>query len=85
MSEFMMKTVFIKDILREDFLGKEVDIKGWVYRMRDMKDKIFFVIRDSTGIIQAVVKKENVDQKTWEDATKFQIEGSLEVKGILIR
>jgi hypothetical protein len=30
MSEFMMKTLFIKDILREDFLDKEVDIKGWV-------------------------------------------------------
>ena len=83
MSEFMMKTVFIRDILKDDFLGKEVSIKGWIYRMRDMKDKIFFVIRDSSGIIQAVVKKEGVDQKTWEDATKFQIEGSLEVKGIL--
>ncbi len=47
MSEFMMKTVFIKDILKDDFLGKEVSIKGWVYRMRDMKDKVFFVIRDS--------------------------------------
>ena len=63
MSEFMMKTVFIRDILKNDFLDKEVSIKGWVYRMRDMKDKIFFVIRDSSGIIQAVVKKEGVDQK----------------------
>lgn len=79
----MMKTVFIKDLFKEELVGKEVSIKGWVYRMRDMKDKVFFVIRDSTGIIQAVVRKENVSEKTWSDAVKFQIEGSLEVKGIL--
>ncbi|WP_258393378.1 asparagine--tRNA ligase [Nanobdella aerobiophila] len=79
----MMKETYIKDILKEDLVGKEVSIKGWVYRMRDMKDKVFFVIRDPTGIIQAVVKKDNVNENIWNDALKFQIEGSLELKGIL--
>ncbi|BBL45340.1 asparagine--tRNA ligase [Nanobdella aerobiophila] len=78
-----MKETYIKDILKEDLVGKEVSIKGWVYRMRDMKDKVFFVIRDPTGIIQAVVKKDNVNENIWNDALKFQIEGSLELKGIL--
>jgi len=79
----MMKSVFIKDVLRDELVGKEVEVLGWVYRMRDMKDKVFFVIRDSTGIIQAVVRKENVDEKIWNDAVKMQIEGSLKVKGVL--
>lgn len=83
MYNFMMKETYIKDILKEDLVGKEVSIKGWVYRMRDMKDKVFFVIRDPTGIIQAVVKKDNVNENIWNDALKFQIEGSLELKGIL--
>lgn len=79
----MIKRVFIRDILNEDYLDKEVKVYGWVYRMRDMKDKIFFVIRDSTDIIQAVVKKENVSEDVWNKAIKFQIEGSLLVRGVL--
>ncbi|MGB9674794.1 MAG: amino acid--tRNA ligase-related protein, partial [Nanopusillaceae archaeon] len=69
--------------MKDELVGKEVSIKGWVYRMRDMKDKVFFVIRDSSGIIQAVVKKDNVNENIWNNAVKFQIEGSIEVKGIL--
>ena len=79
----MMKTKYIKDFLRDELVGKEVEILGWVYRMRDMKDKVFFVIRDSTGIIQAIVKKENVGEKVWEDALNMQIEGSLKIRGVL--
>ncbi|MEM0480946.1 MAG: asparagine--tRNA ligase [Candidatus Aenigmatarchaeota archaeon] len=79
----MMKTVFVKDILKDELVNKEVEICGWIYRMRDLKDKIFFVIRDSTNIIQAVVKKENVSEETWKKAENMQIEGSLKVKGIL--
>ena len=78
-----MKTIFIKDILNDKYIGKEVSVSGWIYRMRDMKDKIFFVLRDSTQIVQAVVRKENVSEDVWEKALKMQIEGSIEVKGIL--
>lgn len=78
-----MKSVFVKDILKDELVNKEVEICGWIYRMRDLKDKIFFVIRDSTNIIQAVVKKENVSEETWKKAENMQIEGSLKVKGIL--
>ena len=78
-----MKKVYIKDLLSEENVGKEVGVSGWIYRMRDMKDKIFFVLRDSTQIIQAVVRKENVSEDTWKKALKMQIEGSVEIKGIL--
>ena len=34
--------------------GKVVQLRGWVHRIRKQKDRIFIIIRDSTGIIQAV-------------------------------
>jgi len=77
-----MKRIFIKDLLKEENVGKEVEILGWIYRMRDMKDKIFFVIRDSSQIIQAVVRKENVSEEIWKKALKMQIEGSVRIRGI---
>lgn len=79
----MMKVSYIADFLKEEFVGKEVEILGWIYRMRDMKDKVFFVIRDSTGIIQAVIRKDKVSERVWNDAVRMQIEGSLKIKGIL--
>jgi len=78
-----MKAQFVKDLLKDELIGKEVSIKGWVYRKRELKDKIFIVLRDSTDIIQCVVHKDSVSEDVWKKALEFQIEGSLEIKGIL--
>ncbi len=72
----------IKEIMKENKVGKKVKIRGWVYRKRNLKNKIFLVVRDSSGIIQCVIKKEN---KNFDKAKKIQIEGSLEVEGTLER
>ncbi|RLE83428.1 MAG: asparagine--tRNA ligase, partial [Thermoprotei archaeon] len=37
--------------------GSRVKTRGWVYRLRELGDKIFIVLRDSTGIIQIVAEK----------------------------
>ena len=33
-----------------------VTIRGWIYRIRKMSDKVFIVLRDSSEIVQCVVK-----------------------------
>lgn len=38
--------------------GEEARIRGWVYRYRDLGDKVFLLVRDSTGIVQAVFSGE---------------------------
>ncbi len=63
----------------------KVNLRGWIYRERKLKDKIFLVIRDSSDIVQCVVKKEKVSKKVWEDANKLLIESSVEVSGDLYR
>ncbi|MCK4497455.1 MAG: aspartate--tRNA(Asn) ligase, partial [Candidatus Aenigmarchaeota archaeon] len=36
--------------------GKTVDLRGWIHRIRESKGIVFMVLRDSTGIVQCVVK-----------------------------
>ena len=59
----------------------KVNIHGWVYRERKQKDMVFLVIRDSTNIIQAVIKQDRVSKKEWDDSNKVLIESSLEIEG----
>ncbi len=71
----------IADVLDRKLAGKLVSIRGWVYRIRDQKEMVFLVIRDSSDIIQAVVKKESVSKKVWADALKLTMESSCTLSG----
>ena len=68
----------IKEILQPKYVGKTATIRGWVYRKRAMKDKVFLVIRDSTDIVQVVI---NSGSKAWQAAQKITIESSCYVTG----
>ncbi|MEM2874167.1 MAG: asparagine--tRNA ligase [Candidatus Nanoarchaeia archaeon] len=68
----------IADTLSDEQIGKTVSIRGWVYRKREQKELIFLIIRDSSDIIQAVVKK---GSKAWSAAQKITIESSCELSG----
>ena len=37
------------DIKSIDYIGKEVTIRGWVYRLRKQKENTFVLIRDDRG------------------------------------
>lgn len=68
----------IEDIQSGKSKGKKVNIRGWVYRKRESKDTIFLVIRDATGVIQAIIKK---GSKAWPTAQEATIESSLMLSG----
>jgi len=68
----------INDIKKDEFLGKEIRLRGWVYRLRKQKDKAFIIMRDDRGgIIQCVLPSSSV--------TDLTIESSLEVGGTLFK
>ena len=76
-----MKNIYLADISK--YVNKEVLLKGWIFNFRS-SGKIFFLqMRDGTGRIQAVVSQVDVDDQTWEDCKKMQIETSVEVTGIV--
>ncbi len=66
-----------------DKAGKKVSIKGWVYRKRSGGNILFMVLRDHTGILQASIKKDNVDKISWKHAEDAQIESSVELTGTI--
>jgi len=57
---------------------KHVSFRCWVHRKRGQKELIFLILRDSTGQIQAIIKK---DSDAWKEAEKITIESSCEVTG----
>ena len=60
----------------------EVAIRGWVYRERGSNELKFLVLRDSSDIIQCVLKKEKF-KKQWPGIDKLQVETSVEIHGTI--
>jgi asparaginyl-tRNA synthetase len=73
--------VSVKQALSKDHVGKKVQVKGWIYRTRCSGGIVFAVLRDPTGIIQVTVKKGNVPDVEFENATKSGIESSVIIEG----
>lgn len=72
------KFISIQDAINK---GKgKVAARGWVYRERGSNAMKFIVLRDSSNIIQCVLKKENFE-KQWKDIDGLKIESSLELEG----
>lgn len=59
-----------------------VSIRGWIYRERGSNNLKFIVLRDSTNIIQCVLKKEDFN-KRWDEIDKLQVETSIKLTGSL--
>lgn len=70
--------MYIEKVFKEKQIGKEYQIKGWVYRIRKMKDKVFIVVRDSFGIIQVVF---DANSPNFKIADTLKSECSIIVKG----
>lgn len=73
------KYISIKDALEKK--KGLVSLRGWVYREAKMKDKMFIVLRDSSEIIQCVIKKEAIPEKQWNEVQKVLVESSVELQG----
>src|SRR5256886_15043344 len=71
----------IKDIVSGKLTGREVELKGWVYRTRTLGGKVFVVLRDSTGVLQVAIAKGEVPPEQFEAATKALIESAVKVSG----
>lgn len=75
------ETITIKSIGKWE--GKEVEIKGWLYNKRSSGKINFILIRDGTGIIQAVAVKGEVSDETFELCKSITQESSIIAKGVV--
>ena len=58
-----------------------VVIYGWVHRIRDVGKLIFALIRDRTGIVQAIVKKNVLDDVKFNHFKDVRYETAIVIKG----
>jgi asparaginyl-tRNA synthetase len=71
--------VLIEDIATHE--GKEITLKGWLYNKTDKGKLQFLLVRDGTGVIQAVVFEDDVSPQAFEAARTVTQESSLIVTG----
>ncbi len=64
--------------------GKEVAVRGWIYRIRKTSNVVFIVLRDSSGIIQTVFSQDGFNEKEWDALNSLGIEASMEIKGKVV-
>jgi asparaginyl-tRNA synthetase len=65
------------DLKSADNIGRNVTIRGWVYRLRKQKENTFMILRDERGgIIQSVFPSNSIP-------LDLTMESSVEVTGVL--
>ena len=65
--------------LREENIGQEVVLMGWVAKKRNLGSLVFIDLRDKTGITQIVTRQD--DEKNYQTLKDVSQEYVLEVKG----
>ena len=76
-----MKRSMYAGRVREEHVGQEVTLKGWVARRRDLGGLIFIDLRDREGIMQLVINPETVSAEVMATAESLRSEFVLEVTG----
>src|SRR5437762_13643071 len=61
--------------------GKSARVRGWVTHVRSSGKVAFVVLRDGTGILQAVLVKNAVSPESWDRFGKLTQETSIQVEG----
>ncbi|MDA0715540.1 MAG: asparagine--tRNA ligase, partial [archaeon] len=76
-----MKNVWISDVQTGQFDGQSVELKGWIKRSRGSSKIHFIVLRDSTGTIQCVGKREDLGDESFQNFKAALIESSVILHG----
>ena len=75
-----MKFISIQDAMKK---GKgNVAVRGWVYQERGSNKIKFIVLRDSTNIIQCVLKHGDFEDQ-WKEIDSLLVESSVEIEGMI--
>jgi nondiscriminating aspartyl-tRNA synthetase len=62
-------------------IGQSVRLRGWVHALRDQKRVQFIVLRDETGLAQAVLAKEDPPNELNERVSALTVESAVTIVG----
>jgi len=71
--------VYIEDL--KNHIGKEVEIRGWIFNKRSSGKIHFLQIRDGTGFVQGIVEFSKVEPEIFERAKRLRLETSVKIFG----
>ena len=61
--------------------GKTVSVRGWLYNLRESGKLLFPIVRDGTGLLQAVIFQRSVSPEIFSAAKELTQESSIIVTG----
>ncbi len=70
---------YIEDL--KEYIGENVEIKGWVYNKRSSGKIKFLILRDGTGFLQCIMVKGEVSEQDFDAYKDAQLEASVKVVG----
>ncbi len=76
-----METNYVKISELRNHVGRNVQLKGWLYNSRKSGKLQFLIIRDGTGLCQCVVESGSVPDDIFEQLKHLGQESSLKVTG----
>lgn len=74
-----MSVIYIEDIAKH--VGEEVTVRGWLYNRRSSGKILFLLVRDGTGLVQAVAVKGRIADEQFKAADALSQESALIVTG----
>ena len=78
-----MERVLIKNL--SGFIGQEVEISGWVADFRSSGKIGFWLIRDGSGFLQAILDAKVLSAEKWEESQKVTLESSVKISATVAK
>lgn len=64
-------------------VGEEVEVRGWLYNLRSSGALHFLLVRDGTGVLQAVAARSDLPAEVFETAGALTQESAILVAGLV--
>lgn len=75
----MSKRVYISELSQH--VGEMVQLCGWLHRKRKGGKLLFLIFRDGSGYMQAVVSRNDVEERVWNTAKELTQESAIKLSG----
>jgi len=66
-----------------DFVGRQVEIRGWTVNKRDSGRIKFILVRDGSGVIQATIWSKDPDNPLFLEHARLTQESSVKIRGTI--
>jgi asparaginyl-tRNA synthetase len=76
-----MTSSYVRIEALREHVGRAASVRGWVTHLRSSGKVAFIVLRDGTGILQAVLVKNAVSPEVWARFQQLTVETSIAVTG----